>query len=311
MLGSNMAAEMGDMAGGAAGGSGSTSMASLASLPMLNYQGGDTGSMMDAPNGLDGGVPKVGGASGAASAVRSGVSGFLNHMFLFDTKTKCDLLNLAQYSLLGVGPTILMLKTIKNYFPNASEAKGTPELALECTLEILFILFCIYYIHRFICYIPTYSQVRYDGVNFTQSVLMFLVILFTIQTKLGTKINILVRRATHVVEGYTSFGGGEEGEREEMPMENSLERMVVSQPLTGGHAGGGGMGMQQPETSFGPIAPTSSPPLVPSSQPGLGGGSGGGGRHGGSGGGGAPHLASDSPSAADAFSSGSLSGTAW
>ena len=121
-------------------------------------------------------------------------------MLLFDSKTKVDLLNLAQYALLGVGPVVLMLKTIKNYFPNANESKGTPELALECTLEILFILLHLLHPPLHLLYPDVQRrQVRQrqlyaDGAD-------VLVILFTIQTKLGTKINILVRRATHVVEG--------------------------------------------------------------------------------------------------------------
>lgn len=313
MLGSNMSAEMGDMAGGDM-----SPKAELSSLPMVNM---NNGIMTNAPNlDLNGGDANKGSmGGGAASAVKSGISGFFSHMFLFDQKTKCDLMNLTQYSLLGVGPVILMLKTIKNYFPNANESKGTPELALECTLEILFILFCIYYIHRFICYIPTYSNVKYDGVNFTQSVLMFLVILFTIQTKLGTKINILARRATNMVEGYTplSFrevddeddGAGSKGQHVDMaPAMNSIEHTMVSQPIA------------QPQTSFGPMAPAAAPygapaPLVPSSQPGLGGGRGPRASAMGSprGEGGAMSMpsANDSPSAAEAFSSGSLSGTAW
>ena len=274
-------------------------MAGGRSLPMVNFsdsgQGQGPASFINPPG-------RVGG-SDIASSVKSGLGGFLSHMFLFDSRTKCDLLNLAQYSILGVAPVILMLKMIKNYFPNANESKGTPELAIECTLEVLFILFCIYYIHRFICYIPTYSGVKYDSVNFTQSVLMFLVILFTIQTKLGTKLNILVRRATHMVEGYTSFGdsdgdgGASYSTDTTEEMNNSLERRTIisqSQPLSG-------QPMVQPM-----VQPMAS--LVPSSAPGLG----------------LPTkreasnspredvpLGNAAPGGIESFSSGSLSGTAW
>lgn len=234
--------------------------------------------------------------------------GFVQYMLNFDYKTKSDLLNLAQYSLLGIGPVILLLKFIKNYFPTANDAKSSPELAFECTLEIVFILFCIYYIHRFICYIPTYSKVAYEHVNFTQSILTFLVILFTIQTKLGTKLNILINRITNVIEGYAPMGGHANQESEE---ENSLEhQLIVNQPLARANA----MQMQQQmpsqpggDTSFGPMTPPA--PIVPSSQgPGLqrnmnvSGGSGGG----------VKAMNGGGVSAAnDGFSSGSLSGAAW
>lgn len=229
------------------------------------------------------------GGGVTATKVRSGVGGFFNYMFNFDQKTKCDLLNLAQYSIVGLIPVIMMLKLIKNYFPSADESKGSFELTAECTLEIVFILFCIYFIHRFICYIPTYSGMKYEGVNFTQSLLMFLVILLTIQTKLGTKLNILVRRVSNVVEGYSSYGGdtGVDSMDATSEMMNSLEAKIT------------GPAMSQTETSFGPQAP-----IVPSGGPGL------------------PPRRQQPPQAQaapqgelaaanDGFSSGGLSGSAW
>lgn len=265
---------------------------------MTTYNQNGLGEISDAPHMTTmGGIPvdnnpmqvQDGGAPGKTEKITSGVSGFFNYMMNFDQKTKCDLLNLAQYSLVGVIPVILMLKFIKNYFPSADEGKGSFELTAECTLEILFILFCIYFIHRFICYVPTYSGMKYEGVNFTQSLLMFLVILFTIQTKLGTKLNILIRRTSNVLEGYTSYGGdtGVDSEDATPNMINSLEATMVKQPLI------------TQETSFGPQAP-----IVPSGGPGL------------------PRR-QQSPSQApqqgggelaaanDGFSSGGLSGSAW
>lgn len=239
-------------------------------------------------------TPEVTQTGGGATAekIGSGVTGFFNYMLNFDQKTKCDLLNLAQYSLIGIIPVILMLKFIKNYFPSADEGKGSFELSAECTLEIIFILFCIYFIHRLICYVPTYSGMKYEGVNFTQSLLMFLVILFTIQTKLGTKLNILIRRTSNVLEGYTSYGGdnGKDSEDATDNMINSLEGAMVKQPL-----------QKQPETSFGQTSFGPQAPLIPSGGPGL------------------PRRSQEQPqftggelaAANDGFSSGGLSGSTW
>ena len=302
---------------------------------MTHFNKGGMGEMKSGPNtmnmNMNGGDEVSGvstiisdpaqvGGGGGSGGVRAGIGGFFNYMFNFDQKTKGDLLNLAQYSLIGVCPVILMLKLIKNYFPNASESKGSPEIFFECTLEILFILFCIYFIHRFICYVPTYSGVKYDGVNFTQSLLLFFVILFTIQTKLGTKLNVLIRRTTNMVEGYTSYGDAGDSSRDVGDdMHNSLEGgMIVSQPMMASSSG-----QVQPDTSFGPQAPAggvSVASLVPSLQgPGLpgggarrsGGGMGGGGGGMGGGGGGGGMGGGDFAPANDGFSSGSLSGAAW
>ena len=289
-------------------------MASGYHLPMVTADGGyHTGPHNHTLGGVN--VSPMGGnlsestsEPGQTGGGKRQSGGFVQYMLNFDYKTKSDLLNLAQYSLLGIGPVILLLKFIKNYFPTANDAKSSPELAFECTLEIVFILFCIYYIHRFICYIPTYSKVAYEHVNFTQSILTFLVILFTIQTKLGTKLNILINRITNVIEGYAPMGGHANQESEE---ENSLEhQLIVNQPLARANA----MQMQQQmpsqpggDTSFGPMTPPA--PIVPSSQgPGLqrnmnvSGGSGGG----------VKAMNGGGVSAAnDGFSSGSLSGAAW
>jgi hypothetical protein len=265
---------------------------------MTTYGEGGVGKISDAPhNPTMGGIsvdqqPIQGGGAPPSTAdkIGSGVSGFFNYMTNFDQKTKCDLLNLAQYSLVGVIPVILMLKFIKNYFPSADESKGSFEVTAECTLEILFILFCIYFIHRLICYVPTYSGIKYEGVNFTQSLLMFLVILFTIQTKLGTKLNILIRRSSNMLEGYTSYGGdtGVESEDATPSMMNSLEAAMVKQPLI------------TQETSFGPQAP-----IVPSGGPGLP-------RRQQQQAQGAPQQGGGELAAAnDGFSSGGLSGSAW
>ena len=262
-------------------------------------------------NGID--VHKSLSEQGQTGGGKKPYGGFVQYMLNFDYKTKSDLLNLAQYSLLGVGPVILLLKFIKNYFPTANDSKSSPELAFECTSEIVFILFCIYYIHRCICYIPTYSKVAYEHVNFTQSILTFLVILFTIQTKLGTKLNILINRITNVIEGYAPMGGHMNQESEE---ENSLEhQLIVNQPLARANS----MQQQVPsqpggDTSFGPMTPPV--PIVPSSQgPGLQRNMNGNGGSSNSGGvcvsiqrmaGGYGVAAAN-----DGFSSGSLSGAAW
>lgn len=266
-------------------------------LPMVSFDSNGGGTNYASMEGGDKG--------GRADRVRSGVNGFVQYMFNFDQKTKCDLLNMAQYGILGVPPIILMLKLIKNYFPSADEHKGTPELAVECAVEILFILFSIYFIHRLICYVPTYSGVKYDAMNVTQSVLLFLVILFTIQTKLGTKLNIVIRRMGRMAEGYTSYGGEADEAEHSVDsgsmMMSSLERDMIGEPTV--TQGGGDIPMPS-------LVPTSQGPGIPSTR-------GRGGAH--------PtpsapqppathqtHPAySAGPAASEGFSSGSLSGATW
>jgi hypothetical protein len=66
----------------------------------------------------------------------------------------------------------------------------------------LMIMFCgIVLIHRVISYIPTYSGFKYENLTLTNVILAFLVILLSIQTKMGIKVNIMVDRVAELWNG--------------------------------------------------------------------------------------------------------------
>jgi hypothetical protein len=63
-------------------------------------------------------------------------------------------------------------------------------------------MFCgIIVIHRVISYIPTYSGFKYENLTLTNVILAFLIIVLSIQTKLGIKVNILVDRVSELWNG--------------------------------------------------------------------------------------------------------------
>ena len=63
-------------------------------------------------------------------------------------------------------------------------------------------MFCgIIVIHRIITYVPTYSGFKYENLALTNVILAFLVIVLSIQTKMGIKVNILVDRASELWNG--------------------------------------------------------------------------------------------------------------
>ena len=63
-------------------------------------------------------------------------------------------------------------------------------------------MFCgIIVIHRVITYIPTYSGFKYEDLALTNVILAFLVIVLSIQSKLGIKVNILVDRLSDLWNG--------------------------------------------------------------------------------------------------------------
>jgi hypothetical protein len=63
-------------------------------------------------------------------------------------------------------------------------------------------MFCgIVIIHRMITYLPTYSGFKYESLTLTNVILAFLIIVLSIQTKIGIKVNILVDRALELWNG--------------------------------------------------------------------------------------------------------------
>lgn len=146
---------------------------------------------------------------------------FFNHVFNFDSDNKANMLNLIQYILIGIIPIVLTLKAIKIYIPEEDDTKQTLEISLEVVIQLVSIFFAIWFIDRIIRYFPTYSGVAYHKFNEVNFVLPLLIILVTMQTKLGAKINILVERALDIWNGNSGAHVG-----------NSKQGNVrVSQPI--------------------------------------------------------------------------------
>ena len=134
-------------------------------------------------------------------------NGFFNHVFNFDNDNKANMLNMIQYILIGIIPVVLTLKGIKHFIPEEDDTKGTPEIAIEVSMQLFSIFFAIWFIDKIIRYIPTYSGVNYHKFNETNFILPILVILITMQTKLGAKINILANRVYDLWNGNQSHVG--------------------------------------------------------------------------------------------------------
>jgi len=66
-------------------------------------------------------------------------------------------------------------------------------------------MFCgIIIIHRVITYFPTYSGFKYDHLTLTSVIIAFLIIVLSIQTKMGLKVNILFDRLSELWNGSSS-----------------------------------------------------------------------------------------------------------
>jgi hypothetical protein len=102
----------------------------------------------------------------------------------------------------------------------ASEKKS--ELLAEIIGQITTMFLGILIIHRIITFIPTYSGEKYVDFSVTNIILAMLVIILSLQTKLGEKVSIIVDRIMELWEGPKDQKKGKKGQ-------NNIK---VSQPIS-------------------------------------------------------------------------------
>lgn len=128
-------------------------------------------------------------------------SSFFSHVFSTSEISQAEIYNTLQYTLLGVIPIILFNKLIQHFIPEVDDEKSSAEIFIEVVLQLLAMISGIIIIHRIITYIPTYSTFKYDNVNFTTIILVFLLIILSFHSKLGQKTNILYDRFHELFTG--------------------------------------------------------------------------------------------------------------
>ena len=128
-------------------------------------------------------------------------NGFLKYITTFEEEQKGEIMNMIQYSLLAIIPVIIILRSVKSLVPDEDESKGCLELSVECMLQIVFVMVMIWLTNRLIRYIPTYSEADYKDFSPVNFILPFLIILCTMQSKLGYKLNIMTDRALDMWNG--------------------------------------------------------------------------------------------------------------
>lgn len=174
---------------------------------------------------------------------------FITHVFSTTEEGKAEVLNVIQYAVLGVIPVIVLNKLIQRFIPEADLDKGSLELLVEIFLQIL-IMFCgIIVIHRIITYIPTYSNFKYEAMNLTNVILAFLVIILSIQSKLGIKTNIIYDRVLELWNGTNA-----NDYKKKMIKKN----VRINEGMTSQHSQSQADNLDENENQMGPQNPVSS-----------------------------------------------------
>jgi hypothetical protein len=146
------------------------------------------------------------------SKATSGKPGFFKHVFNFNDESKSEMMNIVQYAILALIPVIIMNKAMQKFVPEADEEKGSPELLAEIVGQVIIMFLGILIIHRIITFIPTHSGEKYADFSVTSIILAMLVIVLSLQTKLGEKVSIIVDRIMEVWEGPKDKKNGKKGQ---------------------------------------------------------------------------------------------------
>jgi hypothetical protein len=155
---------------------------------------------------------------------------FFKYVFNFDEENKSNLLNMLQYTILSIIPVLITLRLIKHVIPEEDETKGSLEIMLESIGQIILIVLAIWFTNKIIRYIPTYSGEYYGKFNETNFIIPFIIILATMQTKLGAKLNILMDRVVDLWRGKT-HDNNLKGQGQIQGQNN----VKITQPFSGQH----------------------------------------------------------------------------
>ena len=164
---------------------------------------------------------------------------FFKHVFNFDDDSKSEILNIIQYALVGLIPVILLNKSMSNYVPEADDKKSSLELSAEIVIQIIVMFIGLLIIHRINTFVPTYSGVKYPDFNIIFNILAVLMIVLSLQTKLGEKVSILIERLMDLWNGTDSS-----------KKKSKSGNVKVSQPISGQQQIGGSITgqMMTPQT---------------------------------------------------------------
>jgi uncharacterized membrane protein len=145
------------------------------------------------------------GASGGSAADSSNKKTFFNHVFDTSDESRGLLLNIFQYSFLALIPILLLNKGVQQWIPEIDQSASSLQIALEIFLQLTVMLIGIILVHRLVTFVPTYSGIGYSvggELNITGGViLIFLIIVLSLQTKMGIKMNMLYERFWHFWNG--------------------------------------------------------------------------------------------------------------
>ena len=206
------------------------------------------------------------------SKTSNGKPGFFKHVFNFDEDSKTEMLNIIQYAVLALIPVIILNKLMQRFVPEADDEKSSIEISAEVLAQVIAMFLVMLIIHRIITFVPTYSGEKYVDFSVTNIILAILVIILSLQTKLGEKVSILVERIVELWEGPKDTKKGKKGQGNvKVSQPISQNQIAMNQSLNSmGSTSISALPQAQPSQDFNNMYQQDSTPLVGASSPGTG-----------------------------------------
>lgn len=134
-------------------------------------------------------------------SVQNSDNTIIKHIFRFDDETKANLMNLTQYTMLAIIPVAIIQNISEKIFPEYDSSKGTIELLAEILGQALLTIIGLFFIHRTITAVPTFSGTAMGDLNLFSIIVVFLLTSFMFDSKLQQKMNTISERMIEVWEG--------------------------------------------------------------------------------------------------------------
>ena len=228
------------------------------------------------------------------SKTSHGKPGFFKHVFNFDEQSKAEMLNIVQYAVLALIPVVILNKLMQRFVPEADDEKGSVEITAEVLAQIIAMFLIMLIIHRIITFVPPYSGEKYVDFSITNIILAMLVIILSLQTKLGEKVSILVERLIDLWEGPKDTKKGKKGQGSvKVSQPISQNQSSMSQSMGSTSISSLPQEQMQQSPDFNQMYQQNPTPLVGASSPGT------------------ENFGNEEPMAANAGGMGSFGGAFW
>lgn len=129
---------------------------------------------------------------------------FFKHVFHFDEESKNGLMNTTQFAFLSLIPVIFISKVIDKYIPKPEQSKSNLEILVELLIQIVLLIFGVFFTIRLVTYLPTYSGYEYPKINETCIVFTLLFVICMLDDIVVEKVNFLAERVNDLWEGKSS-----------------------------------------------------------------------------------------------------------